>query len=218
LLRSIALTSSLTKGQYSPTSELGKVTKSTPFGSADHPMDPAGFALGANATFVARSIDTEAQHLAEVLRRAARHTGTAFTEIYQNCNVFNDGAFDAFKEAPVKAERQIRVEHGKPLLFGEGNKKGLRLDSKTFTLEVVEVGEGGAPLEDILVHDETNPTLAYMLTRMPFPEFPVALGVLYRVARPTYDGVLRDQREGARQRTGKGDLQRLLNGGNTWEI
>ncbi|HEY8946865.1 MAG TPA: 2-oxoacid:ferredoxin oxidoreductase subunit beta, partial [Polyangiaceae bacterium] len=166
----------LTKGQYSPTSETGKVTKSTPYGSADAPMDPAGFALGANATFVARSIDTEAQHLSDVLRRAARHTGTAFTEIYQNCNVFNDGAFDAFKEADVKAERQLRVEHGKPLLFGANRDKGLRLDSKTFTLEVVQVGEGGVPLDQVLVHDETNATLAYMLTRMPFPAFPVALG------------------------------------------
>jgi 2-oxoglutarate ferredoxin oxidoreductase subunit beta len=207
----------LTKGQYSPTSETGKVTKSTPYGSADAPMDPAGFALGANATFVARSIDTEAQHLSDVLRRAARHTGTAFTEIYQNCTVFNDGAFDAFKEADVKAERQLRVEHGKPLLFGANRDKGLRLDSKTFTLEVVRVGEGGVPLDQVLLHDETNATLAYMLTRMPFPEFPVALGVLYSVSRPTYDGALRDQKVSAVQR-GKGDLQRLLRGGNTWEI
>src|SRR5688500_11406689 len=177
----------LTKGQYSPTSEFGKVTKSTPFGSADQPLDPSSFALGSNATFVARSIDTEASHLSDVIRRAARHTGSAFVEIYQNCNVFNDGAFDLFTERAVKAERQIRVEHGKPLLFGEGNNKGLTLNTKTFALEVKTVGEGGVPVEDVLVHDETNPMLAYMLTKMSFPEFPVALGVLYAVIRPTYD-------------------------------
>src|SRR6187455_283538 len=115
----------LTKGQYSPTSELGKVTKSTPSGSADQPVDPASFALGVNASFVARSIDTEAVHLGEVLRRAAAHVGTAFIEIYQNCNVFNDGAFDVFTDKAVRAERQVRVEHGKPLVFGTNNDKGL---------------------------------------------------------------------------------------------
>src|SRR6187549_3584840 len=143
----------LTKGQYSPTSEVGKVTKSTPGGSADTPMDPAAFALGVNGSFVARSIDTEAQHLSEVLRRAAKHHGTAFTEIYQNCNVFNDGAFDSFREKDVKAERQLRVEHGKPLLFGTGNDKGLRLSPKTLQLEVVKLGEGGVTVDDVLVHD-----------------------------------------------------------------
>jgi 2-oxoglutarate/2-oxoacid ferredoxin oxidoreductase subunit beta len=208
----------LTKGQYSPTSEFGKVTKSTPFGSADQPLDPSSFALGANATFVARSIDTEAPHLSEVIRRAARHSGSAFVEIYQNCNVFNDGAFDDFTERAVKAERQIRVEHGKPLLFGEGNNKGLVLNTKTFALEVKTVGEGGISVEDVLVHDETNPMLAYMLTKMAFPEFPVALGVLYAVIRPTYDGTLRQQQSAARAKSGAGNLQKLLLGSSTWEI
>jgi len=208
----------LTKGQYSPTSEVGKVTKSTPLGSADHPVDPASFAMGANATFVARSIDTEAQHLAEVLRRAATHSGTAFLEIYQNCNVFNDGAFDAFTDKAVRAERQIRVEHGKPLLFGTNNDKGLVLNAKSLTLEVVPVGEGGRPLEDILVHDETNPAFVQLLARMQFPEFPVALGVLYAVKRPTYDGTLRAQQKAAKEKLGDGDLSKLLRGGNTWTI
>ncbi|MFO7178574.1 MAG: 2-oxoacid:ferredoxin oxidoreductase subunit beta [Pseudomonadota bacterium] len=208
----------LTKGQYSPTSELGKVTKSTPFGSADQPIDPASFALGANATFVARSIDTEAAHLSDVLRRAARHSGAAFTEIYQNCNVFNDGAFDSFRERDVKAERQLRVEHGKPLVFGAQRDKGLRLDPKTLTLEVVRVGEGGVPESEVLVHDETNQTLAYMLARMPYPEYPVALGVLYAVERPTYDGVLRTQKAEALARSGAPDLARLLRGNAAWEI
>jgi 2-oxoglutarate ferredoxin oxidoreductase subunit beta len=208
----------LTKGQYSPTSEVGKVTKSTPVGSADHPVDPASFAMGANATFVARSIDTEAQHLAEVLRRAAKHSGTAFLEIYQNCNVFNDGAFDSFTDKAVRAERQIRVEHGKPLVFGASSDKGLVLNPKSLTLEVVKVGEGGRPLEDILVHDETNPTFVQMLARMPFPEFPVAVGVLYAVMRPTYDGTLKAQQKAAKEKLGNGDLGKLLRGGNTWTI
>jgi 2-oxoglutarate ferredoxin oxidoreductase subunit beta len=208
----------LTKGQYSPTSEVGKVTKSTPVGSADHPVDPASFAMGANATFVARSIDTEAQHLADVLRRAAKHSGTAFLEIYQNCNVFNDGAFDSFTDKAVRAERQIRVEHGKPLLFGTNGDKGLVLNPKLLTLEVVQVGDGGRPLDDILVHDETNPAFAQLLARMPYPEFPVAVGVLYAVTRPTYDGTLGAQQKAAKEKLGNGDLGKLLRGGNTWTI
>jgi 2-oxoglutarate ferredoxin oxidoreductase subunit beta len=167
---------------------------------------------------VARSIDTEAAHLSDVIRRAARHAGSAFLEIYQNCNVFNDGAFDVFTERTVKAERQIRVEHGKPLLFGEGNNKGLVLNHKTFGLEVRSVGPDGVSVDEVLLHDETNPMLAYMLTKMPFPEFPVALGVLYAVLKPTYDGTLRKQRADARAKVGQGSLQKLLRGGSTWEI
>jgi len=208
----------LTKGQYSPTSEVGKITKSTPSGSADQPMDPSSFALGTNASFVARSIDTEAAHLSDVLRRAAAHVGTAFLEIYQNCNVFNDGAFDAFTDKAVRAERQVRVEHGKPLLFGAANDKGLRLNPRTLALEVIKVGENGATLDDVLVHDETNPTFAQLLTRMPFPEFPVAVGVLHATRRPTYDGTLRAQQKAARDKFGNGDLQKLLRGGSTWTI
>jgi len=208
----------LTKGQYSPTSEVGKITKSTPSGSADHPMDPSSFALGTNASFVARSIDTEAGHLSDVVRRAATHVGTAFLEIYQNCNVFNDGAFDAFTAKDIRAERQVRVEHGKPLLFGTGNDKGLRLNPRTLSLEVLKLGENGATLDDVLVHDETNPTFAQLLTRMPFPEFPVAVGVLHATSRPTYDGTLRAQQKAARDKFGTGDLQKLLRGGSTWTI
>jgi 2-oxoglutarate ferredoxin oxidoreductase subunit beta len=208
----------LTKGQYSPTSELGKVTKSTPAGSADQPVDPASFALGVNASFVARSIDTEAAHLSEVLRRAAAHVGTAFVEIYQNCNVFNDGAFDAFTDKSVRADRQVRVEHGKPLIFGSASDQGLRLNPRSLSLEVVKVGEGGVPLADVLVHDETNPAFGQLLARMPFPEFPVAVGVLHATRRPTYDGTLRAQQQAAREKLGQGDLQKLLRGGNTWTI
>jgi len=157
-------------------------------------------------------------HLADVLRRAARHGGTSFTEIYQNCNVFNDGAFDAIKDKPQNLEVQLRVEHGKPLLYGKDRDRGLRLNPRSFQLEAVRVGENGVTEADILVHDETNPTLAYMLSRMSFPEFPVALGVLYAVERPTYDGTLHQQREAIRAQKGTPDLQRLLRGGETWEI
>ncbi|HWA71194.1 MAG TPA: 2-oxoacid:ferredoxin oxidoreductase subunit beta [Polyangiaceae bacterium] len=208
----------LTKGQYSPTSELGKVTKSTPYGSADQPMDPSAFALGANASFVARSIDTEAAHLGDVLRRAARHTGSAFLEIYQNCNVFNDGAFDAIKDKPASAENQLRVEHGKPMLFGANGDRGIRMDPKTLRLESVRIGENGITLDDILVHDETNSTFAHMLTHLPFPEFPVALGVLYASPRPTYDATLTAHQSAAKAKFGTPDLQKLLRGGETWEI
>lgn len=208
----------LTKGQYSPTSELGKVTKSTPYGSADQPMDPATFALGANASFVARSIDTEAQHLTEVLRRAAAHKGAAFMEIYQNCPVFNDQAFEAFTGRDVKADRLVRVENGKPLLFGSQRDKGLKLDGKTMALSVVQLGENGVTESDILVHDESNPMLAYLLAKMPFPEFPVAVGVLFAQARPTYDGTLVEQQKRAQAQQGKPDLQALLKSGHTWTV
>jgi 2-oxoglutarate ferredoxin oxidoreductase subunit beta len=139
-------------------------------------------------------------------------------EIYQNCNVFNDGAFDSFREKDVRAERQVRVEHGKPLLFGANNEKGLRINPKTLGLEVITIGQGGHTLDDVMVHDETNSTLAFMLARMPYPTFPVALGVLFAETRPTYDGVLTEQNSAASQKLGKGSLQKLLNSGSTWEI
>jgi 2-oxoglutarate ferredoxin oxidoreductase subunit beta len=139
-------------------------------------------------------------------------------EVYQNCNVFNDGAFDSFREKDVKAERQVRVEHGKPLVFGTNSDKGLRLNPKTMQLEVVKVGEGGITLDDVLVHDEQNSTLAFMLARMPYPKFPVALGVLFSEERPTYDGVVAEQQGAAVAKSGKGSLHKLLNSGSTWEI
>jgi len=208
----------LTKGQYSPTSEFGKITKSSPLGSADHPVDPATFALGSGGNFVARSIDVDAKHLSEMLRRAAKHKGTTFLEIYQNCNVFNNGAYDSFREKAAQAEHQLRVEHGKPLIFGKDKTQGLRISPRTLSLEVVTIGENGVTEEDILLHDETNATLAYMLARMPYPQFPVAVGVLYAVDRPTYDETLVHQHEMAIEKFGKGDLDKLLNSGNTWQV
>jgi 2-oxoglutarate ferredoxin oxidoreductase subunit beta len=205
----------LTKGQYSPTSESGKVTKSTPFGSADFPLEPTAFALGVNATFVARSIDVDAKHLASVLKRAAGHTGTSFVEIYQNCNVFNDGAFDAFREKATAAEHQLLLEHGQKMVFGPNNAKGLRFNPQRLELEIVDIGEGG-PGEDILVHDEHNLMLATLLARMPFPEFPVALGVLYSRERETLGVRVAQQAAAALEKNGPGDLDALLRSGETW--
>jgi len=208
----------LTKGQYSPTSELGKPTKSAPNGAPDYPLDPAAFAIGCSGTFVARSIDTDAKHLAEVLQRAAKHTGTAFIEIYQNCIVFNDHAFDAFAAKENREEHTLRVEHGKPLLFGAKRDKGLRIDPHTLALEVATVGENGVTEGDILIHDQANSTIAYMLARMPFPQFPVAVGVLYAHEHPTYGQNIRAQQKVAAERLGPPDLQQLLSSGNTWTV
>lgn len=208
----------LTKGQYSPTSAVGMVTKSTPAGSPDQPVDPAAFAIGCSGTFVARSIDTDAKHLNEVLLRAAKHVGTAFVELYQNCIVFNDATFDDFAAKQNRDDHTIRVEHGKPLLFGAQKNKGLSIDSRTLTLKVVTLGEDGMTDKDVLIHDETNTTLAYMLARMPFPEFPVAVGVLHAVNRPTYDGAVHEQIEAARAKQAPPDLEKLLRAGNTWQV
>ncbi len=211
----------LTKGQYSPTSEVGKITKSTPFGSADQPIDPATFALGVHASFVARAIDTDAKNLSDVIRAAAAHKGAAFTEIYQNCNVFNDGAFEDFRAREHKAERQLHVVHGQPMRFGAENEKGLRLNASTFRLEVVTIGEpasDGKVVEesDLVVHDETNRALASMLAGLPFPDYPVVLGVLYRQERPTYDGTVQAQLEAAKSRGA--NLDALLQSGATWTV
>jgi 2-oxoglutarate ferredoxin oxidoreductase subunit beta len=208
----------LTKGQYSPTSEEGKVTKSTPYGSADHPLDPCVFALGVGASFVARTVDVQAKEFAAVLRRVASHPGGTFTEIYQNCNVFNDDAFASFTDKSARERHQIFVEHGKPLLFGEGKKKGLAIDARTLTLKIVQPGEDGVTEKDILVHDETNSTIAAMLARMPFPEFPVAMGVLYADPRVTYERAVTDQSARAVAKLGKGILEKLLHSGETWTV
>lgn len=207
----------LTKGQYSPTSELGKRTKSTPMGSADYPLEPGSLALGAGAAFFARAIATEAKQLSDVLVRAQEHRGTSFVEIYQNCNVFNDGAFDAFTEKKNAADNQLHVVHGQPLLFGKDNEKGLRLDPKTFSLSVAEVGKDGVSESDILVHDETNLALASMLTGLPFPQFPVALGVIYCRPRETYDVAVHAQVTAAKAKN-RSTLLDLLHSGETWTV
>jgi 2-oxoglutarate/2-oxoacid ferredoxin oxidoreductase subunit beta len=203
----------LTKGQYSPTSERGKVTKSTPFGSEDRPFNPVALALGAEATFVGRSIDTDRAHLTEVLRLAYAHPGAAFVEIYQNCNVYNDGAFDAVRE---DKENRIRLEHGKPIRFGAEQERGVRLRPDG-SAELVE----GVADDELLVHDEhaETPSLASALARLSHtPHGPTPIGVFRDVERPVYDRLMDEQLTRAREEQGDGDLAELLHAGDTWTI
>ncbi len=205
----------LTKGQYSPTSEQGKITKSTPFGSVDYPFNPTSVALGSDGTFVARSIDVEAKHLQDMIRRAYEHRGTAFIEILQNCNIFNDGAFAFLTEKDIKAEHQLVLEHGKPLIFGKNRDKGIRL--RGHSLEAVHLGNGISE-SDLLVHDEQDSALAFLLSSMCPPHFPTPIGVFRAVERPTYESTLAQQVSTAKQRQGEGDLEELLNRGDTWTV
>ncbi|SHK84936.1 2-oxoglutarate ferredoxin oxidoreductase subunit beta [Rhodothermus profundi] len=206
----------LTKGQYSPTSEEGKVTKSSPYGSIDHPFNPVALALGADATFVARSMDRDTKHLQAILRRAHDHRGAAFVEIYQNCNIFNDGAFFQFTERDTKPHRALFLEHGQPLIFDEG-RKGIRLDG--FQPEVIDLTDDRWSVNDCLVYDETNRELAHIMARIFFrPDLPQPFGVFYREERPTYEDLLHQQIKEVTARKGKGDLQALLQSGDTWVI
>ncbi len=207
----------LTKGQYSPTSEMGKKTKSSPLGTVEQPINPLMVALAAEATFVARALDTDTKHLQEVLERVADHKGSAFVEIFQNCNIFNDGAFESFADISVRKDRTVLLEHGKPLVFGRERNKGIRLNG--LKPEVVTLGEGVAEA-DLLVHDEKakDPTLAYLLTHLNEPEFPVPLGVFRSTERPTYDALVQQQIKEAMSRPGAGNLQALLNSGDTWTV
>jgi 2-oxoglutarate ferredoxin oxidoreductase subunit beta len=206
----------LTKGQYSPTSEEGKVTKSTPFGSVDHPFNPIALALGAEASFVARTIDNDRKHLTDVLRRAAQHEGSAFVEIYQNCNVFNDGAFDLLREKAQGKHNQIRLEHGEPIVFDDGQR-------------CVRVGENGryeiASTADsdpasIVVHDvHGRPSLAFSLAHIARgPHEPSCIGVFREESRPVYGEAIQHQLQAATERLGAGDLGALLRGGDTWTV
>lgn len=209
----------LTKGQYSPTSVVGQVTKSTPMGTVDYPLHPLSIALGAEATFVARTIDSHIKHMAETLRRAAAHKGTAFVEIYQNCIVFNDGAFDYATSKETKSDTVVEIEHGKPIIYGKNKDKGIRLNVGTLMPEVVELGKG-VKEDDLIFHDEKapNPTLAYMLSRMHHPHFPEPIGVFRNVQRPTYDEETNKQVETAIAKKGPGDLTALFNAGETWTV
>ncbi|HIF34722.1 MAG TPA: 2-oxoacid:ferredoxin oxidoreductase subunit beta [Planctomycetes bacterium] len=207
----------LTKGQYSPTSELGKVTKSTPMGSIDNPIHPLSIAIGCEASFVARSIDTNIKHLGTILRRAAEHRGTAFVEVYQNCNIFNDKVWDYAKARETKLDTTVELEHGKPLIFGKNRDMGIRLNG--LEPEVVELGKGITE-DDLLFHDEqaSEPSLAYLLSRMRQPDFPEPIGVFRAVDAPKYDELLNAQVEEAKKAKGAGDLQSLFNSGDTWEV
>jgi 2-oxoglutarate ferredoxin oxidoreductase subunit beta len=209
----------LTKGQYSPTSKRGTRTPSTPQGSVELPVSPCALALGASARFVARSVDTQQPHLVEVLKRAHGHRGASFVEIFQNCIVFNDATHGAFTERGVADDMQLRVEHGRPLLFGKERRKGLRLKPGSLEVEVVTLGEGGVKEEDVLVHDETNRSLASLLISLQPPAFPVAIGVLYCDPVSSYGEDLERQlaEAGARPAT-EADLDEMLRGGRTWEV
>ncbi|HXF37824.1 MAG TPA: 2-oxoacid:ferredoxin oxidoreductase subunit beta [Actinomycetota bacterium] len=206
----------LTKGQYSPTSEEGKVTKSTPFGSLDHPFNPVALALGAEATFVARTLDNDRQHLTGVLRAAAGHRGAAFIEIYQNCNVFNDGAFDVIREKESGRRNQIRLEDGKPILFDEGRRAVVA--GPNGRLEVVP--SDSVPADRVVVHDvRGDPSLAFALAHLAAgPTQPTPIGVFRQVERPVYGEAMEAQIAQATERLGKGDLAKLLRSGDVWEV
>lgn len=207
----------LTKGQYSPTSEKGKITKSTPYGSLDYPFNPASLALGSSASFVARTLDRDPKHMQMVLKRAAEHKGTSFVEIYQNCNVFNDGAFFPFTEKDTKDDQVVFIEHGKPLVFGKERNKGIRLNG--FTLEVVSLSDGKYSVNDLLVHNETDTTLAFILADMTYkPHLPRPVGIFLANDRPCYDEEMTKQIDTAKQKRGDGVMKKLLNSGETWVI
>ena len=208
----------LTKGQYSPTSHQGLRTPSSPMGSLDRPLSPALFALGANATFVARAVDTQQKHMPGILKRAHAHQGASFVEIYTNCIVYNDGVFASFGEKNTAAEGELVLEHGAPMIFGNDNDKGIRMKPGSFALEVVRLGVDGIGEDDLIRHDESNRVLAGLLAGMRNPDFPVAVGVLYSEQAKSYDAAVHEQIAAARVGKGEADMNSLLRGGATWTV
>ena len=206
----------LTKGQYSPTSEVGKITKSTPMGSLDRPFNPLTLALGSGATFVSRTIDKETKHMQSMIMRSHGHKGTSFMEIYQNCNIFNDGAFSNQTDREQKADTVLILEIGEPMLFGTDKNKGIRLDGNT--PKVVELGDKWG-MDDVLVHDESDYVIASLLSNMTYQsEFPDPIGVLYAVESDTYEDTMVAQINQAVKKKSKGTVQDLLNSGDTWVV
>lgn len=213
----------LTKGQYSPTAPAGSVTKSTPFGSVDHPFNPLALSLGADSSFVARAMDRDPKHLKEMIHRTHQHNGASMLEIYQNCIVFNDGAFELFTDKKTRPTETIYLEQGEPLIFGSGGEKGVRLDG--LKPEIVSLEDGNYSKEDLWVHDESDRTKAWLLSRFfdsPTNEhdehMPRPFGVLYAVDRPCYDDGVNAQLQAALERQGKPDLDALLAGPETWVV
>lgn len=204
----------LTKGQYSPTSEQGKYTKSSPLGSLDHPFNPLAFALGSDASFVARTLDRDPTHLRDVLQAAEQHRGTSFVEVYQNCNVFNDGAFQIFTDKKQKAAHTVSLVPGEPLLFDEG-RKGLKING--LKPEIVDL-EAGAAHDELWVHDPEDPAKAYLLSRLFGEEEPRALGILYQEERFTYEQAAQNQLQKAQEVIGPPDLDSLLRGKHSWTV
>lgn len=207
----------LTKGQYSPTSRLGTRTKSSPLGSIDNPLRPLSLAIGAEATFVARTVDVDINHMTETLKRAAAHKGAAFIEIYQNCKIFNDGVFEYSTDKSIKADNILYLEHGKPLIYGKDRSKGIRLHG--LDPEVVTLGSG-ITADDLLIHDERaeEPSLAYLLSRMVYPRFPECFGVFRCVQHPTYNDVLNQQIDDLIRAKGPGKLEDMFTSDDTWVV
>jgi 2-oxoglutarate/2-oxoacid ferredoxin oxidoreductase subunit beta len=207
----------LTKGQHSPTSRTGTRSQTSPEGSVEAPLRPLSVALASEASFVARALDVDVEHLSGVLERAAAHRGSAFVEIYQNCKVFNDGVFDYATDKSVKADCTVYLEHGRPLLFGQDRNRGLRLSG--FDVEVATLGSG-VTIDDLIIHDERaeHPNLAFLLSRLSGPDFPECLGIFRRVERPTYEDQLRHQLAEARHAHGPSRIEQLLAGADTWLV
>lgn len=208
----------LTKGQYSPTSREGTKTKSTPYGSLDRTFTPASLSIGSEATFFARVADTTPKEMKELFAEASNHKGTAVIEVLQNCVIFNDKTHAEITARETRADRQLQLKHGQPMIFGANNDKGIVLDGTKF--KVVKIGENGITEKDILVHNahDESPVLAYMLSRMSLPDFPVPMGILRQVSAPTYDQQVVDQVGEIKKTKGMGDLQKLLTGKDTWNI
>lgn len=211
----------LTKGQYSPTSEVGKKTKSTPLGSIDHPFNPLALCMGAESTFVARALDREPKHMREILLRAEQHKGTSLVEIYQNCNIFNDGAFGGFTDKQVKKDNSIYLKHGEPLVFGAQEDKGIILDG--FEPKIVDLNSDDYSVSDLWVHDEKCRNKANILTRFfddPSLEnaLPRPFGIFYQEDRFRYEDALYEQLETHKQQKGIPDLDMLLAGTSSWDV
>ena len=208
----------LTKGQYSPTSELGKKTKSAPMGVIDYPINPLSLAIASEATFVARAIDIDVRHLGTVVEAGAKHKGISFIEVYQNCNIFNDHAFDYFADRSVRSDNVLYLEDGKPMIFGKDRNKGIRMNGAH--PEVVTIGENGITEADLLVHDVNlaDPSVAFMLARMEQPNFPQPVGIFRAVERATYEDLMVDQIDAAILKSGPGSLEELINSGDTWVV
>ncbi|MBI4432243.1 MAG: 2-oxoacid:ferredoxin oxidoreductase subunit beta [Candidatus Omnitrophica bacterium] len=206
----------LTKGQYSPTSEKGKITKSSPYGSIDYPINPLCVAIAAEASFVARTVDSDPRHMSQVLSRAYKHKGSAFVEIYQNCIIFNKDAFAPIIGREHRDDRAIYLENGKPLIFGKGGTKAITLKG----LSLRETEFATAKKEDLLIHNESDPSPAYsyLLTQMEYPEMPVPFGVFRAIEKPTYDGMMEEQAQFAREKKGAGDLKKILYTEDTWTV
>lgn len=209
----------LTKGQYSPSSQPGMVTKSTPMGSLDHPVNPIQFALGSGATFVARCVDVDAKHMMEVLKKAHEHEGAAYIEILQNCIVFNDGQWGHVHDRENKAKNQIVLEDGKPLLFDGGN-KGIGFDRETLKPFIIDLDKEPGRKDEVLVHDESDPSglMGYVFANLEWPAFPTPIGVFRRQQRAAYDVQVQEQGELAQKKKGEGSLRDLLYAGDTWTV